>query len=171
MLSPKQQIHDLKERTLRKSHMKLPGPIFTSTNQVNLPDIQTRPATAKKSLREFIGSPEPEQPFYESYREKMFSIKDIIKNFSIYRKTREKSSMLMKRRAARMRSLYDLMDKDLVRSPAKLSSAKGSTIREGRKIETLVRRDAYEISQKNLTTLGQLIEKLNIQYHRSKIFD
>ena len=122
--------------------------------------------SSKKTFKESQEPTDMEKPHYEAYLKKTYTIKDIVKNYEKYRKSREQAEMYQKRRDARKRSLWDLMDKDLRRTygKARVEPVMMSSTKNDRKVETMVRRSTYDVSQKNLAMLSKLLDRLNEQY-------
>ena len=167
MLNLKAKLHLTKERALRKEHMRLQEPTFSPTG---LPEVSTRPMSkGRKSLREPVQE-SPVTSFYQPYYQGMHSLKEVVTNYAEYAKTKAKVELLERRRLARQKTIYDVMEKDAQRVTGKAygEGSKYNTARDGRKVETLVRKDAYDLSKKNLASLAKLLDKLKAQYNRSK---
>ena len=173
MLGKKQSLYETKERILRKNYLKLPNSMMVPhATTGTFPDISSRlAATYRNPLKNpTLVASEPEQSYYEPYREKMMSIKDVVKNFSSYKKGRERTEVLQRRKTARQKSVYEFMEKDMRRNSGKNIAPRTSRMMsDGKKAETLVKRDTYEITRKGLSTLSSFIDKLNQQYHRSEV--
>ena len=172
MLSFKAKLHQIKERELRKGHMKLQDAML-STNTNTLPDLLNPRSPSvingSKSVRDLNQISELTS-FYQPYYKGMYSMKDVISNFSQYTKLKAKTQMLEKRRKARQKTIYDMMDKDIQRTMGKTSASnlRVKWSKDGRKIETLVRKETFDISKKNLDTLSNILDRLNNQYERRK---
>eukprot|EP00826_Nyctotherus_ovalis_P046497 TRINITY_DN5260_c0_g1_i3.p1 TRINITY_DN5260_c0_g1~~TRINITY_DN5260_c0_g1_i3.p1 ORF type:complete len:171 (+),score=38.14 TRINITY_DN5260_c0_g1_i3:158-670(+) len=161
-----------KERSLRKECVRVPQTTLDSNNYMSSTELLMQ--DSKATPREVQGEVEAEKPYYEAYLKKTYTIKDIVKNFADYKKSHEKEEIYKKRREARQRSLYDLMEKDLRRTCGKTHISFGtrtSALEGNKKVETMVRRNTYEASQKNLTTLFKLLDRLNEHYYHTKQFN
>ena len=171
MLSLKAKLHQIRERELRKDHMKLQEAAL-SANANLLPDLNPKSPPLMKGSKSIRDLSQISQltSFYQPYYKGMYSMKDVISNFSQYTRLKSKTEMFEKRRKARQKTIYDMMDKDVQRTVGKTfgSGMRGSVSKDGRKIETLVRRETFDMSKKNFDTISNLLERLNVQYERRK---
>ena len=166
----KKEILQQKERRLRKESVKVPQETLR-LNYISSTDILMQ--DTKEISGEVIERTEKEKPHYEAYLRKTYTIKDIVKSFAEYKKLHEKQEIYQKRREARQRTLYDLMEKDLRRTYGKThitSITRARASQKNKKGETMIRRNTYEVSQKNLATLSKLLERLNEHYYHTKQF-
>ncbi len=173
-MNMKAKLHLTKERELRKDHMRLQDTVFSSSMPA-LPAIgsgskyQLLPQV-RQSLRDpqQLQSQEAQQAvsYYQPYYHDMESLKEVIHGFSEYSRERAQKEMLEKHRASRRKTLYEVMD--MQRTGGRSSLSRVSVDPEGRRAETLVRKDAYGLSKRNLSTLSQLLDKLRSQYYRTK---
>ncbi len=106
--------------------------------------------------------------YYQPYYKDVHEVKDVIRYFADYQRERSRSEMLAKRHSARRRTIYDVMAKDSEKTLTRARIYHGPELcKEGRKVETLVRPEAYDQSKRNLSTLSHILSRLREFHHRS----